>query len=120
MQVSRETGYDDLQKLMLKEMASMVAPGVLTSQQEPGELRIRLIDPAADQADPNHYLQPEVVFFFIFFPRVPQDCLLSGQKCQYDFSLIQFLLFTVRASSFYRRSRTSSGIVRRKSWSTSS
>lgn len=66
MQVSRETGYEDLQKLMLKEMASMVAPNVLTSQQKSGELKIRLIDPAADQADPNHYLQPEVIHFICY------------------------------------------------------
>ena len=60
MQVSRETGYEDLQKLMLKEMASSVAPGVLASRQRPGELRMRLVEPAADPADPHHYLQPEV------------------------------------------------------------
>lgn len=36
MQVSRETSYEDLQKLLLKEMHSVLADDVLTSSQSPG------------------------------------------------------------------------------------
>jgi len=79
MQISRETGYEDMQKLLLKEMANMVAPGVLTSRQEPGELKIRLLDPAADQADPDHYLEPEVEHP-LFTETVEQALALCGEK----------------------------------------
>ena len=34
MQVSRDVLYEDMQKLMLKEMASAVKPDVLTTAQE--------------------------------------------------------------------------------------
>lgn len=36
MQISRETSYEDLQKLMLKEMATIVHDDVLTSSQRAG------------------------------------------------------------------------------------
>lgn len=36
MQISRETSYEDLQKLMLKEMATIIHDDILTSEQPPG------------------------------------------------------------------------------------
>lgn len=36
MQISRETSYEDLQKLMLKEMAPILHDDVLTASQPPG------------------------------------------------------------------------------------
>lgn len=36
MQVSRETSYADLQKLVLKEMAPILHDDILTSSQSPG------------------------------------------------------------------------------------
>ncbi|XP_015591142.1 ubiquitin carboxyl-terminal hydrolase 31 [Cephus cinctus] len=54
MQVSRETSYEDLQKLLLKEMHTTLADDVLTSSQSPGLFIIRVADPAATPAQDEH------------------------------------------------------------------
>ncbi|CAB0042422.1 unnamed protein product, partial [Trichogramma brassicae] len=54
MQVSRETSYVDLQKLLLKEMHATLVDDVLTSGQEPGLFNIRVADPAATPAQDEH------------------------------------------------------------------
>ena len=54
MQVSRETSYEDLQKLLLKEMHSVLADDVLTSSQSPGLFNIRVADPAATPIQDEH------------------------------------------------------------------
>ncbi|XP_014219566.1 ubiquitin carboxyl-terminal hydrolase 31-like [Copidosoma floridanum] len=54
MQVSRETSYEDLQKLLLKEMHACLADDVLTSSQGPGLFNIRVADPAATPAQDEH------------------------------------------------------------------
>ncbi|KAJ8679648.1 hypothetical protein QAD02_015435 [Eretmocerus hayati] len=54
MQVSRETSYEDLQKLLLKEMHASLADDVLTSSQSPGLFNIRVADPAATPAQDEH------------------------------------------------------------------
>lgn len=58
MQVSRETSYEDLQKLMLKEMAAVLHDDILTSEQPPGVFKIRISDPACDDNEPPCYLEP--------------------------------------------------------------
>lgn len=42
MQISRETSYEDLQKLMLKEMAPILHDDILTTSQTSG-VRVKLI-----------------------------------------------------------------------------
>lgn len=54
MQVSRETSYEDLQKLLLKEMHSTLTDDVLTSSQSPGLFNIRVADPAATPIQDEH------------------------------------------------------------------
>ncbi|XP_050459190.1 ubiquitin carboxyl-terminal hydrolase 31-like [Cataglyphis hispanica] len=54
MQVSRETSYEDLQKLLLKEMHSTLADDVLTTSQSPGLFNIRVADPAATPIQDEH------------------------------------------------------------------
>lgn len=54
MQVSRETSYEDLQKLLLKEMHTSLAEEVLTSSQSPGLFNIRVADPAATPIQDEH------------------------------------------------------------------
>ncbi|XP_046816167.1 ubiquitin carboxyl-terminal hydrolase 31 isoform X1 [Vespa velutina] len=54
MQVSRETSYEDLQKLLLKEMHSTLTDDVLTSSQNPGLFNIRVADPAATPIQDEH------------------------------------------------------------------
>ncbi|XP_001606702.2 ubiquitin carboxyl-terminal hydrolase 31 isoform X1 [Nasonia vitripennis] len=54
MQVSRETSYEDLQKLLLKEMHATLADDVLTSSQSPGLFNIRVADPAATPVQDEH------------------------------------------------------------------
>jgi hypothetical protein len=44
MQVGRDTGYADLQKLLLKEMAFILHDDVLTSAQDVPLFRIRVTD----------------------------------------------------------------------------
>lgn len=60
MQVSRETSYDDLQKLLLKEMAVILHDDVLTLSQSRGIFKIRISDPACDENEPACYLEPEL------------------------------------------------------------
>lgn len=54
MQISRETSYEDLQKLLLKEMHATLADDVLTSSQTPGLFNIRVADPVATPAQDEH------------------------------------------------------------------
>ncbi|XP_015116575.1 ubiquitin carboxyl-terminal hydrolase 31 [Diachasma alloeum] len=54
MQVSRETSYEDLQKLLLKEMHTTLSEDVLTSSQTPGLFNIRVADPAATPIQDEH------------------------------------------------------------------
>ncbi|XP_046603203.1 ubiquitin carboxyl-terminal hydrolase 31 [Neodiprion virginianus] len=54
MQVSRETSYEDLQKLLLKEMHTTLTDDVLTSSQSPGLFNIRVADPAATPVQDEH------------------------------------------------------------------
>ncbi|XP_034939883.1 ubiquitin carboxyl-terminal hydrolase 31-like [Chelonus insularis] len=54
MQVSRETSYEDLQKLLLKEMHTLLTDDVLTSSQSPGLFNIRVADPAATPIQDEH------------------------------------------------------------------
>lgn len=58
MQVPREISYEDLQKLMLKEMCQIVAERVLENSQGPEIFRARIAE-AHRPRDPA-YLQPEV------------------------------------------------------------
>lgn len=55
MQVGREVSYEDLQKLLLKEMCQVVAERVLERAQGADIFRARLAD-----TQPHAYLQPEV------------------------------------------------------------
>lgn len=54
MQVSRETSYEDVQKLLLKEMHTTLSDDVLTSSQHPGLFNIRVADPAATPIQDEH------------------------------------------------------------------
>lgn len=54
MQISRETSYEDLQKLLLKEMHTTLADDVLTSSQNPGLFNIRVADPVATPIQDEH------------------------------------------------------------------
>ncbi|KAL3274494.1 hypothetical protein HHI36_015876 [Cryptolaemus montrouzieri] len=60
MQVSRETSYEDLQKLILKEMASVLHDDVLTSSQPKTIFKIRISDPACDENEPPSYLDSQL------------------------------------------------------------
>ncbi|EFA08548.2 ubiquitin carboxyl-terminal hydrolase 31 [Tribolium castaneum] len=60
MQVSRETSYEDLQKLLLKEMAPILHDDILTSAQPKGVFKIRISDPACNDNEPPCYLEPEL------------------------------------------------------------
>lgn len=62
MQVPRDVGYCDLQKLILKEMALMVHDDVLERTQNLGVFRPRLADHFHDQDCPV-YLDMEVLLF---------------------------------------------------------
>lgn len=59
MQVPREISYEDLQKLMLKEMCQVVAERVLENSQGHDIFRARIAE-AHRPRDPA-YLQPEVI-----------------------------------------------------------
>lgn len=54
MQVSRETSYEDLQKLLLKEMHASLSDNVLSFNQSPGLFNIRVADPAATPIQDEH------------------------------------------------------------------
>ncbi|XP_050298037.1 ubiquitin carboxyl-terminal hydrolase 31 isoform X2 [Anthonomus grandis grandis] len=60
MQVSRETSYDDLQKLLLKEMAPILHDDILTSSQSKGVFKMRISDPAWNETEPPCYLEPHL------------------------------------------------------------
>lgn len=60
MQVSRETNYDDLQKLILKEMAPILHDDILTSSQSRGVFKMRISDPAWNEPEPPCYLEPDL------------------------------------------------------------
>ncbi|KAG5877817.1 hypothetical protein JTB14_004121 [Gonioctena quinquepunctata] len=60
MQVPRETSYEDLQKLILKEMAVILYDDILTSSQPQGVFKIRISDPACNDNEPLCYLEPEL------------------------------------------------------------
>lgn len=72
MQVPREISYEDLQKLMLKEMCQVVAERVLESAQTADIFRARIAE-AHRPRDPA-YLQPEVKTH-----RLPPKILYTGQ-----------------------------------------
>lgn len=59
MQVPREVSYQDLQKLLLKEMCQVLAPSVLETEQQHNIFQARI----AEQHRPRDpaYLQPEVI-----------------------------------------------------------
>lgn len=63
MQVPREISYEDLQKLMLKEMCQVVAERVLENAQGADIFRARIAE-AHRPRDPA-YLQPEVIGYLI-------------------------------------------------------
>lgn len=58
MQVPRETSYEDLQKLMLKEMSQVVSDRVLESSQGADIFRARVAEAHAPKD--RAYLNPEV------------------------------------------------------------
>lgn len=60
MQVSRELSYEDLQKLILKEMACILHDDVLTSNQSKTIFKMRISDPACDENEPYTYIDPEL------------------------------------------------------------
>nr|XP_023019234.1 ubiquitin carboxyl-terminal hydrolase 31 [Leptinotarsa decemlineata] len=60
MQVPRETSYEDLQKLILKEMAPILHDDILTSSQPQGIFKIRISDPACNDNEPPCYLEPDL------------------------------------------------------------
>lgn len=60
MQVPRETSYQDMQKLMLKEMAGIVSEKVLVSSQPASIFRARIADLSVHECEENAYLQPEL------------------------------------------------------------
>ncbi|XP_048519640.1 ubiquitin carboxyl-terminal hydrolase 31 isoform X2 [Dendroctonus ponderosae] len=60
MQVSRETNYDDLQKLVLKEMAPILHDDILISSQPKGIFKMRISDPAWNESEPPCYLEPQL------------------------------------------------------------
>lgn len=78
MQVSRETSYEDLQKLVLKEMAPILHEDVLTSYQKSGIFRMRISDPAVDDNEPGTYLLPQVPHP-LFTEAVDQALALCGE-----------------------------------------
>lgn len=65
MQVPREISYEDLQKLMLKEMCQVVAERVLENAQGADIFRARIAE-AHRPRDPA-YLQPEVSIVTHFY-----------------------------------------------------
>lgn len=78
MQVSRETSYEDLQKLVLKEMAPILHEDVLTSYQKSGIFRMRISDPAVDDNEPGTYLLQQVPHP-LFTEAVDQALALCGE-----------------------------------------
>lgn len=82
MQVCRETSYKDLQKLLLKEMASMLHDDVLTTEQDIPLFGIRL----ADASDMPQYLDPTVELP-LFTDPVDQALAMSGDQPHVKFIL---------------------------------
>ncbi|XP_066153397.1 ubiquitin carboxyl-terminal hydrolase 31 [Euwallacea fornicatus] len=78
MQVSRETNYDDLQKLILKEMASILHDDILTSSQHRGIFKIRISDPAWNETEPPCYLEPQLEHP-LFMEAIDQSLALCGE-----------------------------------------
>lgn len=61
MQVCRETSYQDLQKLLLKEMAFTLHDDTLTGEQAAPLFRIRVCDAGGEAGATDHsYLDPAV------------------------------------------------------------
>jgi hypothetical protein len=54
-QIARETGVVDLQKVLLKEMAGILQPGILVSEQKDPVFSIRILDgsPEGSLVDPS-------------------------------------------------------------------
>ncbi|XP_025829608.1 ubiquitin carboxyl-terminal hydrolase 31 [Agrilus planipennis] len=78
MQISRETSYEDLQKLVLKEMASILHDDVLTSSQPCGIFKMKISDPACDDNEPPCYLEPELQHP-LFMEAIDQALALCGE-----------------------------------------
>ncbi|RZC35274.1 ubiquitin carboxyl-terminal hydrolase 31 [Asbolus verrucosus] len=79
MQVSRETSYEDLQKLILKEMAPILHDDILTSSQPRGVFKIRISDPACNDNEPPCYLEPELEHP-LFMEAVDQALALCSEE----------------------------------------
>ncbi|XP_068913571.1 ubiquitin carboxyl-terminal hydrolase 31 isoform X1 [Tenebrio molitor] len=79
MQVSRETSYEDLQKLILKEMAPILHDDILTSSQPRGVFKIRISDPACNDNEPPCYLEPDLEHP-LFMEAVDQALALCSEE----------------------------------------
>ncbi|XP_050540078.1 ubiquitin carboxyl-terminal hydrolase 43 [Daktulosphaira vitifoliae] len=82
MQICRETSYKDLQKLLLKEMASMLHDDILTAEQDIPLFGIRL----ADASDLPQYLDPTVELP-LFTDPIDQALAMSGDQPHIKFIL---------------------------------
>ncbi|XP_060522834.1 ubiquitin carboxyl-terminal hydrolase 31 [Cylas formicarius] len=78
MQVSRETDYDDLQKLLLKEMAPILHDDILTASQTRGIFKIRIFDSAWNDNEPPSYLEPDLEHP-LFMEAVDQSLALCSE-----------------------------------------
>ncbi|CAH1115954.1 unnamed protein product [Phaedon cochleariae] len=78
MQVPRETSYEDLQKLLLKEMAAILHDDILTASQPLGVFKIRISDPACDDNEPPCHLDPQLEHP-LFTEAVDQALALCGE-----------------------------------------
>ncbi|KAI4456321.1 ubiquitin carboxyl-terminal hydrolase [Holotrichia oblita] len=79
MQVSRETSYEDLQKLILKEMAPILHDDILTNSQTSGIFKMRISDPACNDNEPPCYLEPHLEHP-LFMEAVDQALALCSEE----------------------------------------
>ncbi|KRT86127.1 Peptidase, partial [Oryctes borbonicus] len=79
MQVSRETSYEDLQKLILKEMAPILHDDILTTSQTSGIFKMRISDPACNDNEPPCYLEPHLEHP-LFMEAVDQALALCSEE----------------------------------------
>lgn len=67
IQVGRDVSYAELQKKLLKEMQAVLKSEVFAYATQPVDMfRIRLQDPSAD---PDTYIEPNVIKFYLFFAK---------------------------------------------------